>query len=108
MDGIPEQSNIAYKFDNIQEPLMSIPVLCDNRCIVTFTKQTVHVNKYEKIVLTGYMEPATKLWRFPQAENIPPPGQQVKQQINAILPDGTMKNTLNFLHQSMGSQKPSS
>ena len=27
MDGLPEQSKTAYKFDNIQEPLMSIPVL---------------------------------------------------------------------------------
>ena len=82
---------------------MSIPVLCDNGCTVTFTKHTVHVNKYGKTVLTGYREPATKLWRFPQAEIIPPSGQHVKQRVNAILPKGTITNTLNFLHRSMGS-----
>ena len=31
MDGLPEQSKIAYKFNGTQEPLMSIPVLCENR-----------------------------------------------------------------------------
>ena len=54
MDGLPEHSKIAYKFDNIQEPLMSIQVLCDKRCTITFKKQTVHVNKYGKTLLTVY------------------------------------------------------
>ena len=61
MDGLPEQSKIEYKFDGIQEPLTSIPVLCNNGYTVTLTKQTVHVNKDGKKVLTGYREPATKL-----------------------------------------------
>ena len=85
MYGLPEQSKIAYKFNGIQEPLMYIPVLCDNGCTVTFTKQIVQVNKYVKAVLTGYREPATKRWRFPQNETIPPSVPQVKQRINAIL-----------------------
>ena len=102
MDELPEQAKTAYKFDNTQEPLMSIPVLWDNGFTVTFTKQSVHVNK-EKKVLTGYREPTTKLWRFPHAENTPPSGQQVEPRINKILPDGTMSDTLNFLHLSMGS-----
>ena len=54
-----------------------------------------------KTILTGYREPATKLWRFPHSENTPPSGQQVEPRINAILPDGTMRDTLNSLHQSM-------
>ena len=48
MDELPEQAKTAYKFNNTQEPLMSIPVLCDNRCTVTFTKHSVHVNKDRK------------------------------------------------------------
>ena len=103
MDGLPEQSKIEYKFDGIQEPLTSIPVLCNNGYTVTLTKQTVQVNKYNKTVLTGYREPATKLWRFPQDETIPPAVQQATQRINAILPEETMSDTLNFLHRSMGS-----
>ena len=55
MYGIPEHLKTAYKFDNIQEPLMSIPVMCDNICIVTFTKQSVHVNKDGKTILTSYI-----------------------------------------------------
>ena len=66
MDGLPEQSKIAYKCNGIQEPLMSIPVLCDNGCTFTLTKQTVQVNKDGKTVSTDYSEPATKLWRFTQ------------------------------------------
>ena len=81
---------------------MSTPVLCDNGWTVKFTKQSVHVKEYEKILI-GYKEPATKLWRFPHAENTPPSVQQVETWINAILPDGTMTDTLNFLHWSMGS-----
>ena len=36
INGLPEQSKTTYKFDNIQELLMSIPVLCDNKCTVSF------------------------------------------------------------------------
>ena len=103
IDGLPEQAKTAYKFDNIQDPLISISVLCDNGCTVIFTKQSVHVNKDRKTILTGYREPFTKLWIFPHAENTPPAGQQVEPRINEILPDRTMSDTLNFLHRSMGS-----
>ena len=72
MDGLQEQSKIAYKFDGIQEPIMSIPVLCYDGCTVTLTKEAVQLNKDRKTVLTGYREAATKLWRFPQDETIPP------------------------------------
>ena len=65
MDGLPEQLLIAYKFNSIQEPLISTPVLCDNGCTFTFTKRSVQVHKNGKTVLTDYREPATKLWRFP-------------------------------------------
>ena len=103
MDGLLEQSKIAYKLNGIQELLMSIPVLCDSGCTVTFTKRTVQVHKDGKTVLTGYREPATKMWRFPQDETIPSAVPQVTQRITAILPEGTMSDTLNFLHRSMGS-----
>ena len=48
MDGLPEQAKTAYKFDKIQDPIVSIPVLCKNGCTVTFTKKSLHVNKYRK------------------------------------------------------------
>ena len=100
MDRLMEKSKIAYKFSGIQEPLMSIPVLCDNRCTVTFTKRNVQVHKDRKTVLTGYRLPATKLWRFPQDKTSPPAVPRVTQQINAILPKGTMSDTLNFYTRS--------
>ena len=103
MDGLQGQAKTACKFDNIQETLMSIPLLCDNVCTFTFTKQSVHENKDRNTILTGYRESATKLWILPNDENTPPSVQQVEPRINAILPDGTMMYTLNFLHQSISS-----
>ena len=102
MDGLLEQSKIAYKFNVIQEPVMSISILCDNGCTVTFIKQTVQVNKGGGRELKGYREPANKLWRFPQDETKPQVLPLVTQLINAILPEGKISNTLNFLHRSTG------
>ena len=38
MDGLPYNAKKAYKFKNMQEPLVSITVLFDNRYEVTITK----------------------------------------------------------------------
>ena len=61
MDGLPDNVKKAYKFKNVQESLVSIPVLCANGCEVTFTKQHVHVSKGGRNILTGYREPSPKL-----------------------------------------------
>ena len=82
---------------------MLIPVLCNNELTVTFIKQIVHVNKEGKTILTSYRAPATKLLRFPHAENTPPSRQQLEPRISTILPYGTMSDTLNFLHSSIRS-----
>ena len=82
---------------------MSIPVLCDNGRTVIFIKRAVQVHKDGKTVLTGQMEQATKLWRFPQDETSPQSVPQVPQRINVILPERTMSDTLNSLYRSMGS-----
>ena len=54
-------------------------------------------------ILTGYREPATKLWAFPNAYKPQPLMQKGKPRIKAVLPGCTMKYTLTFLHQSMES-----
>ena len=43
MDGLPDNAKKAYKFKNMQEHLVSSPVLCDNGCEVTFTKNNAQV-----------------------------------------------------------------
>ena len=45
MYGLPENAKKAYKFKNMQEPLVYIPVLCDNGCEVAFTKKHLQVSK---------------------------------------------------------------
>ena len=72
MDGLSDNEKKACKFQNMQEPLVSIPVLCDNRCEVTLTKQNVQVSKEGRTILTGYREPDTKLWRSPNASKPQP------------------------------------
>ena len=53
MDGLPDNTKKAYRFKNMQEPLVSVPVRCDNVCEVTFTKQHAQVSKGGLNVLTG-------------------------------------------------------
>ena len=96
MDGLPENAKKAYKFKNMQESCVSIPVLCVNGCEVTLTKQHVKVSK-------GNRNTATKLWRFPNESKPQPYTTKGEPQINTVLPDGTMKDTLTFLHRYMGS-----
>ena len=103
MDGLPDNAKKAYKFKNMQETLVSIPVIYGNGCEVTSTKQNVQVSEGGRTILTGYREPATKLWRFPNAPKPQPSMQKQEPQINTVIPDGTMKETLTFLHRSMGS-----
>ena len=43
MNGLPENAKKAYKPKNTKESLVSIPVICNNRCEVKFTKQHVKV-----------------------------------------------------------------
>ena len=45
MDGLLDNAKKAYTLKNMQDPLVSIPVLCDNGCEVTFTTQHVQVSK---------------------------------------------------------------
>ena len=101
MDGLLENARKAYKFKNMQELLVLIPLICDNGCEVTFTKQYVHVSKGDYPILTGYREPATKLWILPNASKPQPYMTKVEPQINAVSQDGTRNDTLTFLHQSM-------
>ena len=54
MGRLPNNAKKAYKFKNMQEPLVSISMLYDNRCEVTFTKQNIQVSKGGRTILTGY------------------------------------------------------
>ena len=55
IDEIPDNAKNAYKLKNMQEPLVSVPVLCDNGFEGTFTKQNVQVSKGGCNILTGYI-----------------------------------------------------
>ena len=93
MGGMPDNTKRAYKFKNTQEPLASINVLCENGGKVKFTKQNVQVSKGGSTILTGYRELSTKLWRFPSASKPKPSMTKEEPQINAVITDGTMKET---------------
>ena len=45
IDGLPDNAKKAYKFKNVQEPLVSTPVLCENGFEVKFTKKMYSYQK---------------------------------------------------------------
>ena len=45
MDGLPDNVKKAYEFKKMQEPLVSIPVICDNGCEVTFITKMYRYQK---------------------------------------------------------------
>ena len=72
MDGLPDNAKKAYKFKNMQEPLVLIPMLCENECEVTSTKQHVQVSRGGRSILTGNRETVTNMWRFPNTSKPQP------------------------------------
>ena len=53
---IPELSTkarTAYKFDEMKQPLLSIPLLADDGCKINLTKNNIVVVKDNKIILEG-------------------------------------------------------
>jgi hypothetical protein len=58
---IPELSTkakTAYKFNEMKQPLLSIPLLADDGCKISLTADNIEVVKDNKIILTGFL-----LWR---------------------------------------------
>ena len=62
---LPSAATKAHIFPELHTSLLSIGQLCDHGCIATFSKDKVIIHRHNRIVLTGYRDPQTGLWRIP-------------------------------------------
>jgi hypothetical protein len=65
---IPELSmkaKTAFHFNEMEQPLLSIPLLADDGCKINLTKDNIVVTKNDKIILKGIRDKASTLWMIP-------------------------------------------
>jgi hypothetical protein len=65
---IPElsmEAKTAFHFNEMEQPLMSIPLLADDGCKINLTKDNIVVTKNDKIILKGIRDKASTLWMIP-------------------------------------------
>jgi hypothetical protein len=65
---IPELSTkarTAYKFNEMKQPLLSIPLLADDGCKINLTKDNIVVVKDNKVILEGKRDKVSTLWMIP-------------------------------------------
>jgi hypothetical protein len=65
---IPELSMkaiTAFHFNEMQQPLLSIPLLADDGCKINLTKDNIVVTKNDKIILKGIQGRISTLWMIP-------------------------------------------
>jgi hypothetical protein len=65
---IPELSTkakTAYKFNEMKQPLLSIPLLADDGCKINLTADNIEVVKDNKIILKGKRDKVSTLWMIP-------------------------------------------
>ena len=65
MPKLPPGARKAHVMPGLAHNLLALPQLCDNGCIVTFTKDNVEATLNSEIVLGGWRDISTNLWRVP-------------------------------------------
>jgi hypothetical protein len=61
---LPPQARQAHILPGlVHNSLISVGQLCDNGCIITFTRDQVTVTKNKKCVMHGSRDPRSRLWR---------------------------------------------
>jgi hypothetical protein len=62
---IPElltKAKTAYKFNEMKQPLLSIPLLADDGCKINLTKDNIVVVKDNRVILEGKRYKISTLW----------------------------------------------
>jgi hypothetical protein len=60
---LPTKACEAHLFPNLAHALLSIGLLCDHGCTAIFDKQHVKISYENAIILPGYRDPETNLWK---------------------------------------------
>ena len=104
LTNLPEAARKAHKFPQLAgNALISIPVLCDNGCEVKLTREKITVSKDGQEIIEGKRDEETRLWRIRLEEEAPVPENNdgIKHHINAMIPDGTVQDAVNFMHRAL-------
>ena len=65
LNKLPKKARKAFRCPNIRHNLIAVCELCDAGCIVMFRKHAVEVEYNGEIILRGWRDKSTKLWRVP-------------------------------------------
>jgi hypothetical protein len=55
----------AFHFNEMKQPLLSIPLLADDGCKINLTKDNIVVTKNDEIILIGIRDKVSTLWMIP-------------------------------------------
>jgi hypothetical protein len=84
--------------------------LRDNGCEVLLTEDDIQVTRKGKRVMDGYREPSTRLWRLHLNQNEPSIDKLIQNaqhkdgyahHVNALIPEGTAADVIQFLHKAL-------
>jgi hypothetical protein len=59
------KAKTAYKFNEMKQPLLLIPLLADDGCKINLTADNIEVVKDNKIILKGKRDKVSTLWMIP-------------------------------------------
>jgi hypothetical protein len=62
---VSDKAKTAFHFNEMDTPLLSIPVLADDGCKIELTEDNIVVKKNNKIILKGIRDKTTTLWMIP-------------------------------------------
>jgi hypothetical protein len=62
---VSDKAKTAFHFNEMDTPLLSIPVLADDGCKIELTEDNIVVKKNDKIILKGVRDKVSTLWMIP-------------------------------------------
>ena len=62
---LPKKARRAFWCQKIRHNLLAVSGLCDAGCVVLFWKDAVEVEHSGEVILRGWRDKRTKLWRVP-------------------------------------------
>jgi hypothetical protein len=62
---VSEEAKTAFHFNEMDTPLLSLPVLADDGCKIELTEDNILVKKNNKIILKGIRDKTSALWMIP-------------------------------------------
>jgi hypothetical protein len=110
---IPELSmkaKTAFHFNEMKQPLLSIPLLADDGCRINLTKDNIVKSKNDKIILKGIRDKVSPLWMIPIkhhkkvqlfAQNLP--AVPLVHAANSAYHQPTIAKLMAFLNATLGS-----